>query len=202
MESKEEIAVREWGNNVLVYSDTMAAAMLDGMMDSELVAIAKAYPTDKQVQAAMKRRVGAGRVDDNKELSELAEKIAKQKLEIEKAENAIKIIKTSFESNKAQMLNLLSTLNIDSVKMFGFTFYTQIMESVKTPKTLEAKRELFEYLKELGIYEETVSVNSQTLNSLFKTMSQKAAEEGILDFKMPGVEEPTPVPELRLRKIS
>jgi len=143
-----------------------------------------------------------GKESANAQLTALAEEIAVQKRAIEKAEAALKAVKTSFESDKKQMLSLLEALKIDSVKMFGFTFYTQIMESVKTPKTLEEKRELFEYLKSLGIYEETVSVNSQTLNSLFKTMSQKAAEEGILDFKMPGVEEPTPVPELRLRKIS
>jgi hypothetical protein len=138
---------------------------------------------------------------NNQLLSDTAERLAELKRSIEKAEAAVKVLKGQFTTQSMVMLELLEAHNIDSVKMHGFTFYTQISESVKTPKTLEQKRELFDYLRDKGLFEEMVGVNSQTLNSFYKAMSAQAAELGDLDFRMPGVEEPTPFTELRLRKI-
>lgn len=56
--------------------------------------------------------------------------------------------------------------------------------SVKTPKTEEDKRALFAWLEEKGIFWSTTSVNSQTLNALYK------AEFEAGNDKIPGIGEP------------
>lgn len=58
--------------------------------------------------------------------------------------------------------------------------------SVKTPKTEDEKRAFFEWLRERGIFWSTVSVNSNTLNALYK--SEFEASEGLT--KIPGIGDP------------
>ena len=100
-----------------------------------------------------------------------------------------------------EVLNILEALEIDSVKAHGFNFYKEESMSVKTPKTLEEKEEFFNYLRSQGVFNELVSVNSRTLNSFYKSMAEKAAEDGVLDFKMPGIEEPVPYTKLKMRRM-
>jgi hypothetical protein len=100
-----------------------------------------------------------------------------------------------------ELINILEAMGIDSIKINGFNFFVTESSSVKTPKTLEAKRELFKFLESIGLFEEMVSVNSQTLNSFYRSMAEKAAGEGNLDFKLPGVDEPIPYKTLKLRRI-
>lgn len=123
------------------------------------------------------------------------------KREIEAVEHSLKIREEALKKVSNEIRNVLEAMELDSLKAHGFTFYIEEKESVKTPKTLEEKRLFFEYLQSIGMYDEMVSINSQTLNSLFKTMSEKAAEEGILDFVMPGIEAPTSYKNLKMRKI-
>ena len=61
--------------------------------------------------------------------------------------------------------------------------------TVKTPKTPEAKKAFFDYLKSKGIFEDLVSVNHQTLNAFYKTEREQA--EGDPNFEIPGLEAPT-----------
>jgi len=89
---------------------------------------------------------------------------------------------------------------MDSVKAHGFLFYKQTSTSVTTPKTSEEKQALFEFLQSKGIFLEIASVNSQTLNSFYKSLAAEAEEQGNYDFKMPGVGEPTTYTSLKLRR--
>lgn len=102
---------------------------------------------------------------------------------------------------QTEIIRILEASEIDSVKMNGFNFYVEEKESVKVPKTLEDKLALFEYLRSLGLFDEMVSMNSMTLNSFYKTMSEEALAKGILEFRMPGVEAPTSYKQLKMRKV-
>jgi hypothetical protein len=84
--------------------------------------------------------------------------------------------------------------------MHGYLFFKEEKSSVVTPKTIEEKQALFDYLQEKGLFLEMASVNSQTLNALYKYLAAQAAEEGILEFKLPGVPEPTTYTNLKLRR--
>lgn len=71
------------------------------------------------------------------------------------------------------------------------TIYMQTIKSVKVPKDLESKKKLFDYIRSLGLYDELVSVNSQTLNALYRKEAEASEERGELMFKIPGLEDPT-----------
>ncbi len=73
--------------------------------------------------------------------------------------------------------------------------------SVKVPQTPEDNKKLFEYV--MGKYGEDVamkrfSFNSKSLQSFYREEFEAAEDKSL--FTLPGVEEPTSNPELRLTK--
>jgi SOS response regulatory protein OraA/RecX len=72
--------------------------------------------------------------------------------------------------------------------------------SVKVPKDMESKQKFFEYLRGKGMFEELVSVNSQTLNAFYKEQFEQAIEAGDVNFAIPGIGEPTLRKGLQVRK--
>jgi len=70
---------------------------------------------------------------------------------------------------------------------------------VTLPKDPESKSALWNYLKSRGHFDELISINHQKLNSYYKQEMEVAAEEGNIDFKIPGVDEPKAYTYLQLR---
>lgn len=91
------------------------------------------------------------------------------------------------------------------VKGYG-TFSVQSNFSVKVPGTEEHREAFFAYLKERGIFESMITVNSATLNAWYKqelaaiAAKAEAGEDVDPDFKIPGIEEPKDFNVLRFRK--
>lgn len=134
------------------------------------------------------------------ELAGLLADAAQKKLVIGSAREEPKNLKVDFEQVKTKILRAIEASGIGSLKAHGWTFYKKDETSVKTPKTIEEKQELFEFLRERGIFDEMVSVNSKTLNTLYKNLSEEAADQGILEFVMPGVGAPTTYTTLEMRR--
>lgn len=134
------------------------------------------------------------------DLAEVTKRAAVLKGEIAELEAITKRKQEELKSVSNDILRALDLMDLDSIKAHGYLFYKEEKSSVTTPKTPEQKQELFEYLKEQGIFLEVVSVNSQTLNALYKSLAEDAAADGILEFKMPGVGEPTTYTNLKLRR--
>jgi len=122
--------------------------------------------------------------------------------EIEEKKAELKVLNGEFEKLEAEILQIFDALEIESIKIHDYNFFTSEESSVKTPKTLEEKLALFEFLKENGIFNEIVSVNSQSLNSLYKSFAEEALKKGILEFSMPGIQPPTTYKQLKMRKIA
>lgn len=128
-----------------------------------------------------------------KEAAELRQVIDQDKISLKNKESRLSEI-------QGQILRALEVTEMDSIKAHGFTFYPETKSSVKTPKTTEAKKALFDFLEQKGIFHEFASVNSQSLNALYKTLANEALENGDLDFQMPGIEPPTEYTRLKMRK--
>lgn len=65
---------------------------------------------------------------------------------------------------------------------------------VPTPKTLEDKRKLFDYISEAHgevFLMDKLSINHQTINKLYNDDFEEAAERGDTAFSIPGLQEPT-----------
>ena len=71
---------------------------------------------------------------------------------------------------------------------------------VNNPKDPEARHKFYEFLREKGIFEELVSVNSNTLNAFYKKEMEIAREQGDFDFSVPGIEEPKLYETVTLRR--
>lgn len=136
------------------------------------------------------------------ELTALTEQAVILKSALDQLERDMEATKEKFQNITGQILKTLDLMEVDSYKASGYTFFKETKSSVKVPKTLEEKALLFDYLKEKGIFMETVSIHSGTLNTLYKNESNEAAEKGILDFRLPGVEEPTTYINLKMRKAN
>lgn len=134
------------------------------------------------------------------DLAALTKEAADLKLELEQAEAVVSKVKERYNAVTNTILKTLELMDMDSVKAHGFLFYKQTSTSVTTPKTAEEKEALFKFLADKGIFLEIASVNSQTLNSLYKSLAAEAADEGNYDFKIPGVGEPTSYTSLKLRR--
>lgn len=140
--------------------------------------------------------MSSGTVD----LSDITKEAATLKKQLEALEAEEKSLKEKYTAACAEILKTLELMGLDSIKAHGYTFFKEVKSSVQTPKTVEAKKQLFEFLESKGIFMEMVSVNSQTLNSLYKSLADEALQAGNIDFTLPGVEAPTPYTTLKLRK--
>lgn len=122
--------------------------------------------------------------------------LKKQKEDIEAQE---KYISGKFHAECEILLKMLEASELNSINAHGYTFYINSSMSVTTPKSYEDKQALFNFLKERGIFDDYISVNSKSLNSLYNKLAEEALENGIIEFSMPGIEEPKEVKTLRLR---
>lgn len=134
------------------------------------------------------------------ELADLTKEAASLKKEIDAIEVQLKAKKTKLSEYQGQLLKVFEAADLDKISSHGFTFYIERRSSVKTPKTLEDKKRLFDYLDEKGIFMEFASVNSQSLNKLYKTLEKEALDTGEIDFRIPGVDEPTEFEQIKMRR--
>ena len=130
------------------------------------------------------------------ELEQLCKTAALQRDVIKKMEEEVKEEKAKLSTLKNEIKDQLVKLDKRTYKSDHGTVYIQTKFSIKTPKTEEEKKAFFDWCKEKEIYWQYATVNSTSLNSLYKSMLES---EGV-DFEMPGVAEPTSFDELRMRK--
>ena len=138
--------------------------------------------------------------DAPEDLKEITLKAATLKREITDLEAILKIKPEQYNEVTFNILKTLDLMELDKITAHGFLFFKERRSSVVTPKTPEEKKELFKFLQDRGIFYEMASVNSQTLNSLYKNLAEEEKAKGNFDFKMPGVPEPTISIKLKLRR--
>lgn len=127
------------------------------------------------------------------ELAEAREKKDRIKIESAKAQAEIDTLEMT-------LLNLLEASNLTSFKGENGSVVVAYRSSVKIPREPDAKDAFFQYLRDVEMFDSLISVNSQTLNSFYKSQEELALKNGTIDFTMPGIERPTPYPEIRFSK--
>lgn len=134
------------------------------------------------------------------ELNNKIARIAELRAKEQEASLAKKVITEELESEEASMIEALNALEMTSHKGPAGGVSISHRTSVKTPKTLEAKNKLFDYLRAKGLFDTMVSVNSQTLNSFYKAEMEQAIEAGNSEFQIPGLDEVTVSQTLSFRR--
>jgi len=134
------------------------------------------------------------------ELKEQIEKSFKLKKAYEDAKGLSDKAHYEYQNASLKAATMLENLGLDKFHSESGTFSYKYEQSFKVPKDPESKQLLFDWLRERGLYDTAISVNSMTLNSLLKAEEGNAIEEGDLDFKVPGIERGTPVIKPIMRK--
>lgn len=134
------------------------------------------------------------------QLEEAAKKIADARKVTDTKRAELKQLDKEAEELEVAFMAMLEATEKSSYHSEVGTLTITNRESVKTPKTNEEKEALFNWLKEKGLYMEVVSVNSQTLQRLYKDEKAAAEERGELFFRLPGVGDPVVNQFLSFRK--
>lgn len=127
------------------------------------------------------------------EFGELCASSFELQKEIESIEKGpLKDLKTKLKSIDALIMDKLENMDVSNFSCKAGTVVRNRRFTVPTPKTREDKEAFFDWLKAKGddVYFSYLSINSQSLNALYRTEQDLAAEEGNLDFKLPGIGEP------------
>lgn len=133
------------------------------------------------------------------ELNNLSEEISKLRLEESEISYKKKQVTERLLQLETKMIELLIMSQIQSYRSPSGLCSISKRMSVKLPKTQEDKLAFYNYLKEIGIYEQMVTVNSMTLNGFYREEFEKAEQEG-KEVNIPGIKEVTFIPTLSFRK--
>jgi hypothetical protein len=133
-------------------------------------------------------------------IDELCERYAEKKLAIDKLKAEIEFHKESLDECEAQILSFLEKSEKTSWRTPKGNFIVTTRMSVQTPKSPEDRKEFFSYLKQKGVFEDIITVHSQTLNAMFKQELDEALKQGNVQYRMPGIGEPMYSQTLSLRR--
>lgn len=114
----------------------------------------------------------------------------------------IKPLRAKLAAVDRKILAELERQEISSYKSKYGTVVRSNRFTVPTPKTIEEKTAFFGWLNTKGreVYWQFTTINSQSLNALYKAEMEIAKEQGNFDFKIPGLAEPTFTAGLSRRK--
>ena len=123
-----------------------------------------------------------------------------QRLVCEEIEAKLSEENKKLEELKNKLVKLLEATNRDSWKSPYGTVSRVERTSITMPKDPESKEKFFAYLKNKGIFENLITIHSQTLNSWYKQEKEVAESEGNFHFKVEGLPEPKTTYTLSMRK--
>lgn len=137
-------------------------------------------------------------------LDEKIQKMQEQWAEVERTKKIASEARELYDQMESEVMGLLKAAGKSKYYVEGLgTAYIVNRYVVKTPKTIEAKKQFFKYLREKGedVLFGMATVNHQTLNGFYNAEIKAATEAGKgLGFKIPGLEEPTHEESLGFRK--
>jgi hypothetical protein len=110
-----------------------------------------------------------------------------------------KEVQESLRNVKGKLLTYLAHFQLPKYQSKLGTIFTKKTYSVRVPKDESSRAQFFEFLKTEGIFDELITVNSRTLNSLYNERLEQAKDAGE-SFSMPGIEPPTMFEDVQFKK--
>jgi hypothetical protein len=127
--------------------------------------------------------------DVPREFADLNKAYFEQKARIEAMKEALTEENKKLMQIEGKLAAVLDELGWKSFRSPHGTVGIKEIWSYRLPKTPEDKSAFFDYLKERGVFENLVSVHSQTFQSFCAAEARAAKEEGRLP-SIPGVDAP------------
>ncbi len=100
---------------------------------------------------------------------------------------------------KGKLLSYLSHFGLTRYTSKAGNVFTKKTYSVRVPKDDTAREQFFGFLKTEGIFDQLITVNSRTLNSLYNERLEAAQAEDKI-YNMPGIEPPTMFEDVSFKK--
>ena len=119
----------------------------------------------------------------------VCDNIAKKRAECDAQKDILKQHNEQLEALELKAIEMLELCERDNFPGKAGTIYTSQRTSVTMPKDPEERDKFFRYLREKGAYDSLITINSQSLNSYYKTEREQAIEAGNLDWNIPGLGE-------------
>jgi hypothetical protein len=127
-------------------------------------------------------------------------KIAEMRVKEEELSRAKKEVTEALELEERKMMEMLEASGMTSYKSPFGQVVLAFRTSVKTPKLPEEREAFFQWLRDKGLYDTMISVNSNSLNSLYKNELEEARDRGEVDFSIPGISGVSITPQLRFSR--
>ena len=124
---------------------------------------------------------------------ELRAKISQIESDLKNEEAKLQILK----NNIMAVLDKFGKSKQDTAK--GLVYISEKL-SVAHPKEMEQRTLFFDWLKSKGVFETLISVNSMTLNKIYKEEREIAIDAGNTNFSIPGIGEPVLLKTLNFKK--
>lgn len=130
------------------------------------------------------------------EVEKLCAEAFKIRAHVDALEEDAKALKEELNKKQYQIQQYLELFGKSKWDSQAGTIEIREKLSVKIPRSEEDKLSLFGWLKDRGIFNQVVSVNSQTLNALYK--AEFEASDGLVNI--PGIGEPETYKQIVMRK--
>lgn len=137
------------------------------------------------------------------QVEELARQIKEKRKEKEEKAEILSQCNSELDELEQLAVRMLKEIGKSSYKGEHGTLTKVVKWQVKQPETEADREQFFGWLKEKGIYDQVISVNSQKLLSIY-TQEWDAVKASdpleALNFKIPGIKEATSYETLSFRK--
>lgn len=136
-------------------------------------------------------------------IDDLEEKVAfyaAKKEFIDGLKDQLRRVEEECRQQEQDILAIFNTHCMDKYFSKLGTIYKRVKFSVKTPKTEDDRKAFFDYLKTRGMFDDLISVNSQTLNAWYQSELQNVKDNGGDFLEVPGLNEITTYENVILRK--
>jgi hypothetical protein len=129
------------------------------------------------------------------EFEDLCEKVFSQNKFCKEIDAHLELEKEILKKMKVKLMALMTEFGKSKYSSNAGTLFKKSEFSVKTPKDPESRELFFAWLKEQGLFDNLISVNSKTLVSLYNSKLEEVGPE----FQMPGITEVTSYESLNIR---
>ena len=134
------------------------------------------------------------------QLDQLCMDLADLREKIDDVKNTKSALEQEYEELSQKIVSYLNAHQKDKYDTPLGTFSIRRRLTYATPKTPEEREAFFGYLKKQGVFDDLITVNSQTLNAYAKRELETAKEEGRTDFEIPGLGDPNLYEKIQIRR--
>lgn len=125
------------------------------------------------------------------ELDGLISQLAAKEKECDAQSEVTKLLNKEYMAIEGRIVNYMKELARDQYDSPHGKFKIKEKWRVNLPEDDNAKRALFDHLRERGIFDKYATVNSNSLNALYMSDWREAQDKGEgMTFNMPGVPAP------------